>query len=152
MWLLAAFRPKGPYPILGLNGEQGSAKTTTARVARKLIDPFKAPIRTKPRNELDLMIAARNSHIVTLDNLSNIEQWLSDALCRLSTGGGLTTRKLYTDEEENILDAQRPVLLNGIEEVAVNGDLLDRMVVLSLPGISDQNVRRSGVLGGIRGG
>jgi len=144
-WLIAAFRPKGPYPILGLNGEQGSAKTTICRVARQLIDPFEAPIRTKPPNERDLMITASNSHIVTLDNLSRIEQWLSDALCRLATGGGLATRKLYTDEEEVIFDAQRPVLLNGIEEVAVKGDLLDRMVTLSLPEISDEERQEEAV-------
>jgi hypothetical protein len=91
------------------------------------------------------MITASNSHIVTLDNLSRIEQWLSDALCRLATGGGLATRKLYTDEEEVIFDAQRPVLLNGIEEVAVKGDLLDRMVTLSLPEISDKERREEEV-------
>lgn len=144
-WLVAAFRPKGPYPILGLHGEQGSAKTTIGRVARELIDPFKAPMRTKPRNEHDLMITASNSHIVTLDNLSHLDLWLSDGLCRLATGGGLATRRLYTDDEEVIFDAQRPVLLNGIEEVAVNGDLLDRMVILSLPGISEKERREEAV-------
>jgi hypothetical protein len=140
-WLVAAFRPRGPYPILCLNGEQGSAKTTAAKVARQLIDPFKAPARTKPRDERDLMITASNSHIVTLDNLSHLDRWLSDGLCRLATGGGLATRKLYTDDEEVILEAQRPVVLNGIGELAVNADLLDRMVILSLPEISDKERR-----------
>lgn len=140
-WLVAAFRPKGPYPILCLNGEQGSGKTTAARVARKLIDPFPGPMRTPPHNERDLMIMASNSHIVTLDNISHIEQEFSDALCRLATGGGLATRKLYTDDEEVIFEAQLPVLLNGIGELAVNADLLDRMVILSLPEISDKERR-----------
>jgi hypothetical protein len=84
------------------------------------------------------MITASNSHIVTLDNLSYLAPWLSDALCRLATGGGMGTRQLFTDEEEIIFEAQRPVLLNGIEDVAVNSDLLDRMVVLSLPEISEK--------------
>jgi hypothetical protein len=137
-WLVAAFRPKGPYPILGLYGEQGSAKTTTGRVARELIDPFKAPMRSKPQREHDLMISASNSHIFTLDNLSYIDPWLSDALCRLSTGGGYATRALYTDDEEKIFEVQCPILLNGIEDVAVNGDLLDRMILLSLPTIDDK--------------
>ena len=106
-WLVAAFRPKGPYPILGLHGEQGSAKTTAGRVAGQLIDPFKAPMRTKPRDERDLMITASNSHIVTLDNLSYLDPWLSDALCRLATGGGLATRELYKDEEEIIISLSR---------------------------------------------
>jgi hypothetical protein len=137
-WLVAAFRPNGPYPILGLYGEQGSAKTTTEKVARHLVDPFKAPMRTVPRSEHDFMITASNSHIVTLDNLSYLAPWLSDALCRLATGGGMSTRQLFTDQEEIIFEAQRPVLLNGIEDVAVNSDLLDRMVVLSLPEISEK--------------
>jgi putative DNA primase/helicase len=38
-WLIGCFHPKGPYPILILNGEQGSTKSTTARVLRNLIDP-----------------------------------------------------------------------------------------------------------------
>ena len=93
-WLIAALRPKGPYPILGLYGETGSAKTTTEKVARDLVDPFKAPMRTVPRSERDLMITANNSHVVTLDNLSSLAPWLSDALCRLATGGGMGTRQL----------------------------------------------------------
>jgi hypothetical protein len=144
-WLVAAFRPKGPYPILGVHGEQGRAKTTIGKVARQLIDPFMAVMRAKPRNERDLMITASNSHIITLDNLSHLDPWLSDALCRLATGGGLATRQLYTDEEEIIFEAQRPVLLNGIEEVAVNGDLLDRMVILSPPRISEKERREEAV-------
>ena len=136
-WLVAAFQPKGPYPILGIYGEQGSAKTTTERVARHLVDPFKAPMRTMPRSERDFMITASNSYIVTLDNLSHLAPWLSDALCRLATGGGMGTRKLYTDEEEIIFEVKRPVLLNGIDDVAVNGDVLDRMILLSLPEITE---------------
>jgi hypothetical protein len=140
MWLIAALRPKGPYPILGLYGEQGSAKTTIAKVARHLVDPFKAPTRSLPRSERDLMINASNSHILAFDNISRLDPWHSDSICRLSTGGGMSTRQLYTDEEETIFDVQRPVLLNGIEEdVAVNGDLLDRMVDLVLPEIGEKD-------------
>ena len=36
-WLTAALQPVGPYPILVLTGEQGSAKTTLAQVCRRLI-------------------------------------------------------------------------------------------------------------------
>ena len=58
--------------------------------------------------------------------------WLSDALCRLATGGGFGTRQLYSDDEESLFEARRPVLLNGIEEVAVRGDLLDRSLIVTL--------------------
>jgi hypothetical protein len=137
-WLVAAFSPHGPYPILVLHGEQGSAKSTTSRVLRALLDPNTAPLRGEPRDLRDVMIAASNGWIISLDNLSRIPHWLSDALCRLATGGGFSTRELYTDSEEVLFDAQRPAILNGIEELASRGDLLDRALILYLPSIPEQ--------------
>jgi hypothetical protein len=136
-WLLAAVRPAGPYPVLCLHGEAGAAKSTTARILRGLIDPALAPLRAAPREERDLVIAASNGHVVALDNLSHVSPWLSDALCRLATGGGYATRTLYTDTDETVLDVQRPVILTGIEDLAVRGDLADRALVVTLPAIDD---------------
>jgi hypothetical protein len=75
-WLVAACRPQGPYPLLILQGEQGSAKSTTAKLLRRIIDPATASLRTPPREERDLLIAANNSRVVAYDNLSGIPQWL----------------------------------------------------------------------------
>lgn len=96
-WLLAALRPQGPYPLAVLHGEQGAAKTTTARVLRALVDPNLAPMRSEPRDPRDFMISASNGWVVAFDNLSKIDAGLSDALCRLSTGGGFATRTLFTN-------------------------------------------------------
>lgn len=136
-WLVQALRLTGPYPILCLHGEQGSAKSTAARALRGLIDPSSISLRAEPRDVRDLAIAANNSWILALDNLSFIEPWLSDALCRLSTGGGFATRELYSDGEEVAFDFQRPLILNGIEDVATRADLLDRAIVLHLPAITE---------------
>lgn len=137
-WLLAAFRPAGPYPILPLHGEHGAAKSTTARVLRECIDPNSAPLRSEPRSARDLMIAATNGWVIALDNLSRIEPWLSDALCRLSTGGGFSTRELYSDADEVLFEAQRPVIMTGIHELASRGDLLDRSLITILPAIPEE--------------
>jgi hypothetical protein len=83
-WLLAAMRDKGPYPVLALMGEQGSAKTSFATILRSLIDPSTAPLRSFPREDRDLFIAASNGWVVGYDNVSRIPSWLSDALCRLA--------------------------------------------------------------------
>jgi hypothetical protein len=91
-----------------------------------LVDPNSAPLRSEPRDARDLIIAANNSWVLAFDNLSHLPAWLSDALCRLATGGGFSTRELYTDSEEVLFDAVRTVILNGIEELAMRGDLLDR--------------------------
>jgi hypothetical protein len=136
-WLIAALRPHGPYVILDFHGEQGSAKSTTSRVLRHLLDPNAAPLRAEPRDGRDLMIAASNGWIVAFDNLSRLDARLSDALCRLATGGGFATRALYTDDEEMLFDAMRPIVVNGINELAVRSDLLDRALVEQLPTIPE---------------
>ncbi len=140
-WQAAAMRPRGPYPVLCLHGEQGSAKSTTARVVRELIDPNAAPLRCEPKEPRNLMIAANNGLVVALDNISHLPPWLSDALCRLATGGGFSTRTLYENDEETIFDAQRPVILTGIEEIVTRSDLLDRSLLINLQPI-DESRRR----------
>lgn len=131
-WLIAALHPSRPYPVLDVKGEQGTAKTTLSRIAKALIDPSRACLRTMPRNERDLLIAANNSHILGFDNVSFIPPWLSDDFCMLSTGGGLSTRELYTDDEEVIFDAKKPIVVDGIGEHAVKGDPIDRIIMLRL--------------------
>src|SRR5438067_3609396 len=54
VWLLAAMRPRGSYPLFGLHGEQSSAKSTLARLLRYLLDPNSAPLRCEPRCGQDL--------------------------------------------------------------------------------------------------
>jgi hypothetical protein len=66
---------------------------------------------------------------------------LADGLCRLATGAGLQTRKLYTDDEQLLIPACRPVVLNGIPDIASRGDLADRAVVLTAPEIPDESRR-----------
>ena len=136
-WLLGALRPRGPYPPLIAHGEQGSAKSTLGRVLRALLDPNGAPIRSLPRHERDLAIAASNSWCLCFDNASHLPPWLSDAYCRLATGGGFATRALYENNEETIFNSQRPIILNGIEELATRADLLDRAIVVYLPTIPE---------------
>ena len=140
-WLVAALRHVGPYPVLVLNGEHGSAKSTTGKVLRRLVDPSKADLRADPKDPRDLMIAATNGLVIAIDNISHIPTWLSDALCRLATGGGFSTRTLYENDEEMIFDAQRPVILNGINEIVTRGDLLDRALTLVCPVISEDDRR-----------
>ncbi len=134
-WLVGIFSPSGPYPVLVINGEQGSAKSTTCRILRELADPNGAPIRAMVREARDLAISANNARVLTYDNVSSIPAWLSDALCRLSTGGGFSTRELYSDASEMIFNAKRPILLNGIPDFVGRPDLLERSIVLTLPSI-----------------
>ena len=135
-FLVGALKPEGPYPILNLIAEQGSGKSTMARIFKWIVDPSPKVgqlLRTAPRDDQALFIGANNNHILAFDNLSTIRPWLSDALCILSTGGSFVSRALYTDGEESSMEAMRPVILTGIGDLATRGDLLSRSLLISLP-------------------
>ena len=138
-WLVGCFNPSDEFAILALTGEQDSAKTTVGMVCRQLIDPNRANLRAAPREQRDLSIAANNSRIVAFDNISSVQAWISDALCRVATGGGFAVRKNYTDDEEQIFEGARPVILTGIGNYADKSDLIDRCVFLHLSSIGDDN-------------
>src|SRR6266481_1155950 len=102
-----------------------------------MVDPNAAPVRAFSREQRELMLAANNGYLLTFDNLSGLPHWLSDALCRLATGGSFAVRRRYTDDEEVLFEAARPILLNGIEEVISRPDLGDRAIFLTLAPIGD---------------
>jgi len=137
-WALACLRDCGPYPVMVLSGEQGSAKSTFSAILRALLDPNTAPLRALPREDRDLFIAATNSHVLAFDNVSGLRAWISDTLCRLATGGGFAVRQLYTDQDEVLFDATRPVILNGIEDIVTRPDLADRAIFLTLEPIPEE--------------
>ena len=140
-WALAVLRNRGPYPVLVLSGEQGSARSTFSAILRALLDPNTAPLRALPREDRDLFIAASNGHVLAFDNVSGLPAWISDTLCRLATGGGFAVRQLYTDQDEVLFDAARPVILNGIEDIVTRPDLADRGVFLTLEPIPEERRR-----------
>lgn len=137
-WMLEALRPDTPFPVLELVGEQGAAKSTTQRVLRTFIDPNKAPLRPAPKTREDMFVSAGNNHVVSLENLSSLSPEYSDALCTIATGGGMAGRQYYTNDEENIIDAHNPVILNGISAVVTRPDLLDRTIVICPPAVAER--------------
>jgi len=137
-WLIGAMKPTGPYPILMIQGEQGTAKSTTARQLKDLVDPSEVPSQSLPRSERDLAIAAKNSWLNSYDNLSEMPNHLSDAFCRIATGGGFRTRSLYTNDDEMLCNSVNPQIFNGIVYIATRPDLADRAVTICLMPISKE--------------
>jgi hypothetical protein len=137
-WLVGALKPSGPFPILLLQGEQGTSKSTTARLMKDLIDPSTVPLRTLPTTERDLAISSSHTWVLNFDNLSGMRAKISDALCRLATGGGFSTRKLHTDDTEVLFNSVRPIIMNGISDIATRHDLADRSLIINLPHIPKQ--------------
>jgi hypothetical protein len=140
-WLISAFVPDIPHPVLSLHGEQGTGKTTAARRLVSIVDPSPVPVRTAPRDVEQWIIAAAGSHVVFLDNISTIAEWLSDALCRASTGDGLVRRALFTNGGLAVSSFRRVVGLTAIDPGALRGDLADRLLAIELERITDSGRR-----------
>jgi hypothetical protein len=122
-------------PIFNASGAMGSGKTTIQRLIKRLLDPT-APetVRFDPR---DFLQKAMHAYIVMLDNQNTIPEWASDTLCRIVTGEADSKRRLYTDDEDFIIELRRVVLLNGINVPTDRGDVLDRSLVVELERIPD---------------
>jgi len=131
-WLLMSLQAgTGAYPMLVLRGSAGCGKTTTCRMLRELTDPNVANLLSSPKTE-DLRVVGANNHVLAFDNLSGVGAKQSDALCKISTGDNQTVRKLYTTNEEFTISLKKPILLNGIDEIAKRSDMASRSIKIEL--------------------
>ena len=137
IFLLSCFCPFSPYPILILQGQEGSTKSTLSNFIRLLIDPNLALASSLPTNEKDLMIAMMHNRILVFDNLSGLNDKISDWLCRASTGTGLTVRQLRTDTTPIVFSGACPIILNGIDDIAKRSDLISRSFIVHLTALKD---------------
>lgn len=159
-WLVSAFIPGIPHPVLILFGEKGAAKTTTSSLLKQIIDPSALETLTLP-NLRSLLINLQQHWFLDFDNISHISDEASDTLCRAITGGAIQLRKLFTDSEDCIYSFSRCIALNGINNVANRPDLLDRSILMELKRIPEGERRElkelqrdfeealPGILGGV---
>lgn len=144
--LVASLIPNIARPIQVLHGEKGSSKTSTMKLVRDIIDPAIVPVVSIPKTIDDLAVYISKNYVPCFDNIDTISNQVSDLLCMAVTGGGHTKRKLYTDDEEQVMFFQRFIVLNGINVVATRPDLLDRCILLELERIPPNERKEEKVL------
>ena len=134
-WMLEAMRPETPFPVLELIAQQGAGKSGTQAKLRRCIDPNAVDLRAAPKSTEDLFVSAGVNWMASLNNLSHLTSNMQDAICSLATGGGFAGRTLYTNADETLIDAKRPVIINGIVPLVTAQDLTDRVIHVELPTI-----------------
>jgi hypothetical protein len=132
-WLIESLRAGTPYPLLQIAGKAGSAKTTTSRILRDLVDPqVSKHLQAMPSTVEDLNVAVFNVHVLALDNVSSLNAKVQDQLCVIATGGVQSKRQLYTDGDQFVVETHSPIIINGVPELASRSDLLSRAVTITL--------------------
>ena len=128
----ALWKDFGAYPFLIFSGPKGTGKSTISTLIKMLIDPTVPFLMLPLKNFESVNALLSNRHLLAFDNLSGLSAELADFLCMVSTGGGNSKRKLYSDDEESSYNIQCPIIFNGIDELTTRTDFLDRSVNLSL--------------------
>ena len=139
-FLISAFNPDGPFPLLFIGGEHGSGKSFLSSMVKRILDPNALEKLRLPRDEHTLAIQAAQNRALVYDNTSYVRADISDSLCALATGMGFSTRKLYTDNETRTFKIARPVVINGIGDFADRPDLLDRAIQIKLTNLATSGV------------
>ncbi len=139
VYVVAAFIPDFPHPLLILHGAQGAGKTTPMRLIKELTDPSVLSGLSTPKNIETFVQTASHHSFLFYDNLSKMPEWFSDALARAATGDSFSKRELYSDDEDIIYRFQKTIALNGINQVVYKPDLLDRSILLNLERIAPEN-------------
>ncbi|MEW1722180.1 ATP-binding protein [Streptomyces sp. NPDC093109] len=140
-WMVAAWIPTIPHPVLTFKGEQGTGKSWAAQMVVNLIDPTPAAKRSQPRDIKTWATQAFNSWALCLDNVSVIPPWLSDTLCKAVTGDGIVDRALYTDDDVVVLTFRRVLAMTTIDAGALAGDLAERLLMVDLQLIGEDQRR-----------
>ena len=129
--LISCLVPGIPHPIPITTGEHGSTKTTACKMKKALIDPSDLDVIALQPNEERMVQLMYHHWFVIFDNVTYLQQWQSDMLCRACTGEGTVKRTLWTNEDDTIFKYKRCIGLNGINNAATKPDLLDRAIFLN---------------------
>ncbi len=146
-WMVATFLPLVAQPFILFRGEQGTGKTTAARLLLSLLDPGPGQMTSTPRTERDFGVAAQGRTVLGLDNLSTITPSLSDTICRAVTGQSIVNRALYTDDGLSILTYRIGLIVTAIDPGALRGDLAERMLPIQLEPLGRQRRSERDLLG-----
>ena len=142
VYIVALFIPNIAKPVLLTHGEQGAGKTFTELLIKLLVDPSVAETLTFPKSPTELIQQLSHNYIALYDNVSHMDDWISDSLCKAVTGGGASKRALYSDDDDIIYNFKRCIMLNGINVVARKADLLDRSIMIQLERIAPDKRRK----------
>jgi hypothetical protein len=127
--------------MLIVHGGKGSAKSMFQTLLKEIVDPAKPSLLTIHDDKSEFIQQVAHNYLAAYDNLKYNPKWLSDEACKTITGIGQTKRALYTIDEDKIFEYKHCLMFNGINVAFSESDVIDRSILIELPGIKEENRR-----------
>jgi hypothetical protein len=141
-YIISLFIPMIPFPILMPHGPSGASKSMLQKYIQKIVDPnSNDELLSLPTDINELIQQISHHYLSYYDNLSYMPSRISDVFCRAATGGGISKRVLYTDNDDISYKFKRPTGFNGMTLVASNSDLIERGLIVELERINKKKRR-----------
>mgnify|MGYP005793423149 CR=1 FL=1 len=146
-WMLTRWiNPHAGLPVLILEGVAGSGKTETAKYVKSLIDPELNGTETLPGSEEKAAAPLAGRGALVYDNIRTIAPAVSDLLCRVSTGGSHTGRKMYTNNESVTVSYRASLILTCVNLPTIQSDLRTRSAYVKTTPIPEADRTTMGAL------
>ncbi len=127
------FVPDIPHVITVITGTHGAGKSSLSDVLKLIVDPNVVVRNSLRFDEREIAVSSMHEWVLNFDNVNSIiPDLITDLLCRISTGQGFRKRKLFTDQDDLILQYRRPIVITAINEPAYAPDFLDRALIIRL--------------------
>lgn len=144
--VVSFFFEKIPIPIMILIGEAGSSKSTITSTVKKIVDPSPENRNSMPEKIDDANIHFFNRYLTNFDNISFIDNPMSDNFCKAITGHTHNKRELWTDDGEVILTIKARIILNGVTLNVDQTDMISRSIFYESKHIPESEQMTEGTL------
>lgn len=138
VYVVSTFYPNIPKPALVCLGPQGSGKSFGTKLIKRIADPSEFGSSTVIKTPRDLARIASRHSILVYDNLTQLSKRQQADFCRLVTGDSHSERVYYTNDEEIIYNFKLQVVMSGLDTMLSNSDALDRVLILRIKRILDE--------------
>ncbi|MBR0167548.1 MAG: hypothetical protein IJQ08_02645 [Synergistaceae bacterium] len=125
-WLLIALypNPNVDAPVLWIEGERNTGKTTASKILKGLVDPCTARMLSQYVSGNDFLDTLNSQYVSVIDNVSAITPKFNDMLCRAVTDEKIIT--VIANGSEYHVRQHSNIVVNGLRSVSKTPELRER--------------------------
>lgn len=139
VYIASCLIPDKQHPILNIEGEHGTGKSTISSIIKMLIAPVKgsSSLSNFSDGKDGLLMQLAQFYLSVFDNIEKLPSHLNQTFCQAVTGGTTYRRKFYSQDTLLSVELNSIVVINGITPSIRKEDLVSRTVFIETNSLSD---------------